>query len=100
MVMLWASWTTTGVFAGRGGARTDEDGIMTGDLTVHTTWDGSQADVAVQYSGGSQWFTLAGSPVPCPSEEESRHLHQEVVEAVRAGGGACVPQHQEEGGPV
>ena len=73
---------------------------MTGDLTVHTTWDGRQADVAVQYSGGSQWFTLAGSPVPCFSEEESRHLHQEVVEAVRAGGGACVPQHQEEGGPV
>lgn len=65
---------------------------MTGDLTVHTTWDGSQVDVAVQYSGGSQWFTLAGSPVPCLSEEASRHLHQEVVEAVRAGGGATVPQ--------
>lgn len=91
MVMLWASWTTTGVFAGRGGARTEDAGIMTGDLTVHTTWDGREADVAIQYSGGSQWFTLSGSPVPCRSETDSRHLHQEVVEAVRAGGGATVP---------
>ncbi|MFC3575851.1 hypothetical protein ACFOZ0_21725 [Streptomyces yaanensis] len=91
--MAWASWTTTGVFAGRGGARTDEGMIVTGDLTVHTTWDGREADVAVQYSGTSHWFTLAGSPVPCPSEQESRHLHQEVVEAVKAGGGATVPHH-------
>ncbi|MEU8591013.1 hypothetical protein AB0C59_29005 [Streptomyces sp. NPDC048664] len=91
--MLWASWTTKGVYAGRGGARTEDAGIMTGDLTVHTTWDGSEADVAIQYSGGSQWFTLAGSPVPCDSEAGSRHLHQEVIEAVRAGGGATVPHH-------
>ncbi|MDF3299164.1 hypothetical protein [Streptomyces tropicalis] len=89
--MAWASWTTTGVYAGRGGARTDEAGILTGDLTVHTTWDGREADITVQYSGTSQWFTLTGSPVSCPSERESRNLHQGVVEAVRAGGGATVP---------
>lgn len=90
--MVRTSWTTAGVFAGHGGARTDEAGIVTGDLTVHTTWDGRQGDVAVQYSGTSQWFTLSGSPVPCPSREDSRRLHQAVVEAVRAGGGATVPQ--------
>ncbi|MFF8941605.1 hypothetical protein ACF1A5_04835 [Streptomyces sp. NPDC014864] len=88
--MAWASWTTTGVFAGRGGVRTEEAGIVTGDLTVHTTWDGREADVTVQYSGTSQWFTLTGSPVSCPTEQESRTLHQEVVEAVRAGGGTTV----------
>ncbi|MGV9253661.1 hypothetical protein [Streptomyces sp. NPDC003697] len=90
--MTWASWTTTGVFAGRGGVRTDEAGILTGDLTVHTTWHGTQADVTVQYSGTSQWFTLTGSPVQCLSEGDSRDLHQVVVEAVRAGGGAGVPE--------
>jgi hypothetical protein len=93
MVMAQASWTTKGVFAGRGGVRTDEAGIVTGDLTVRTTWDGSQADVTVQYSGTSQWFTLTGSPVPCPTEQDSRNLHQVVVEAVRVGGGATVAQH-------
>ncbi|WP_149182266.1 hypothetical protein [Streptomyces sp. TRM49041] len=89
----WASWTTVEVFAGAGGVRTDEVGIVTGDLTVHTTWHDTEADVAVQYSGGSDWFTLTGSPVPCRSEAESRALHQVAVEAVRAGGGAVLVYH-------
>ncbi|KUN89503.1 hypothetical protein AQJ66_04945 [Streptomyces bungoensis] len=91
--MVRTCWTTTGVFTGRGGARTDEGGTLTGDLTVRTTWGGRQAEVAVQYSGTSEWFTLTGSPVPCDSRQDSRNLHQEVVEAVRAGGGATVPRH-------
>ncbi|MEU8691450.1 hypothetical protein [Streptomyces sp. NPDC048665] len=93
--MVQTSWTTTGVFTGQGGVRTDEAGTVTGDLTVHTTWDGKQAVVQVQYSGTSLWFTLTGSPVPCPSRQGSRDLHQAVVEAVRAGGGTTVPQHDE-----
>ncbi|MGW2638951.1 hypothetical protein [Streptomyces sp. NPDC001348] len=96
--MVRASWTTAGVFTGREGVRTDEAGSVTGDLTVHTTWNGKQADVKVQYSGTSQWFTLTGSPVPCPSRQDSRRLHQAVVEAVRAGGGAMVPQPDRLGG--
>ncbi|MET8452017.1 hypothetical protein [Streptomyces sp. NPDC005209] len=91
--MAHASWTTTGVFAGRGGVRTDEAGTVTGDLTLHTTWDGRQVRVAVQYSGTSTWFTVAGSPVSCASAQDSRQLHQAAVEAVRAGGGATVPRH-------
>ncbi|MEU9380868.1 hypothetical protein AB0D38_07695 [Streptomyces sp. NPDC048279] len=87
------SWTTTGVFTGQGGARTDEAGIVTGELTVHTTWDGRQAHVKIQYTGTSEWYTLTGSPVPCPSQQASRTLHQTVVEAVRAGCGTTVPQH-------
>ncbi|MFJ3927076.1 hypothetical protein [Streptomyces sp. NPDC090022] len=90
--MTWASWTTTGVFAGRGGVRTDDAGVLSGNLTVHTTWSGCEAQVAVQYTGGSDWFTVTGSPVRCVSEEGSRLLHQAVVDAVRAGGAATVPQ--------
>ncbi|MEU5401580.1 hypothetical protein ABZ348_20060 [Streptomyces sp. NPDC005963] len=89
--MSWASWTTTGVYSGRGGVLTQEVGILTGDLTVHTTWAGDEARVAVQYSGASDWFTMAGSPLPCESEEDSRALHQAVVQAVALGGGAAVP---------
>jgi hypothetical protein len=93
-MMAWASWTTTGIYAGAGGVRTDELGVISGDLTVHTTWSGGQAQIAVQYSGASEWFTLTGSPVPCPSEEASRTLHQAVVDAVRAGSAATVPAVQ------
>ncbi|GAA2770839.1 hypothetical protein [Streptomyces showdoensis] len=89
--MSWASWTTAGVYTGRGGVLTVEAGVLTGDLTVHTTYIDAEARVAVQYSGASDWFTMSGSPVPCGSEEESRDLHDAVVAAVREGGGATVP---------
>lgn len=81
--MTWASWTTTGIYAGSGGVLTDEVGIIRGDLTIHTTWSEGQAQIAVQFSGASDWFTMTGSPVPCPSEEASRSLHQSIVESVR-----------------
>jgi hypothetical protein len=77
--MSWASWTTPGVYTGRGGVLTDEVGPVTGDVTVHTTWAEGEARVAVQYSGASDWFTMSGSPVPC------------AVEAVREGNAATVP---------
>ncbi|CAM5528569.1 hypothetical protein GCM10010230_37370 [Streptomyces narbonensis] len=70
---------------------TDEAGVVTGDVTVHTTWTEGEARVAVQYSGASDWFTMSGSPVPCSTETESRDLHDAVVEAVRQGAGATVP---------
>ncbi|MFD9219147.1 hypothetical protein ACFWDI_03730 [Streptomyces sp. NPDC060064] len=89
--MSWASWTTTGVFSGRGGVLTDEVGVVTGDLTVHTTWADGEARVAVQFSGASDWFTMSGSPTSCPSESDSRTLHDAVVQAVRDGDAATVP---------
>ncbi|WP_189881416.1 hypothetical protein [Streptomyces xantholiticus] len=89
--MSWASWTTRDVYTGRGGALTVEAGVMTGNLTVHTTWADGTAQVALQYTGATDWFTMAGSPTPCPSEEESRELHDAVVQAVRDGAGAVVP---------
>ncbi|MFF7178542.1 hypothetical protein [Streptomyces sp. NPDC008121] len=89
--MSWASWTTAGVYTGRGGVLTDEAGALTGDVTVHTTWADGEARVAVQYSGASDWFTMSGSPVPCSSEPESRDIHEAVVEAVREGNAAVVP---------
>ncbi|AZM87467.1 MULTISPECIES: hypothetical protein [Streptomyces] len=91
--MTWASWTTRGVFAGRGGVRTAESVLLTGELDVHTTWteDDRLARVAVQHSGATEWLTLAGSPAPCPSEEASRALHDAVLLAVRTGGEATLP---------
>ncbi|MFH8476081.1 hypothetical protein [Streptomyces sp. NPDC018000] len=90
--MAWASWTTRGVFSGRGGVLTDEVGVLTGDLTVHTTWADETAQVTVQYTGAIDWFTMSGSPVPCCSEDDSRRLHEAVVKSVREGGAATVPR--------
>ncbi|WP_327418601.1 hypothetical protein [Streptomyces sp. NBC_01233] len=84
--MASTTWTTTGVFTGPGGVLTGEAGTLTGELTVRTTWEPEQAHVAVQYVGASEWCTLTGSPVPCPTPEVGRAVHQCAVEAVRTGG--------------
>ncbi|MER6318704.1 hypothetical protein ABT237_33800 [Streptomyces sp. NPDC001581] len=89
--MSWASWTTRGIFTGRGGVETGEIGesglVLTGELDIHTTWteDDSLAHITVQYAGASDWLPLAGSPVLCPSEGASRDLHDAVIHAIRAG---------------
>ncbi|MFC9458778.1 hypothetical protein ACFRAI_40895 [Streptomyces sp. NPDC056637] len=93
--MAWASWTTPGIYTGRGGVRTDEVGVITGNVTVHTTWDGQEADVSVQYTGTLEWFTVAGSPVPCRTERHSRNLHQAVIEGIKAGSGTSIPRLHE-----
>ncbi|MFJ2217782.1 hypothetical protein ACIQVO_36830 [Streptomyces sp. NPDC101062] len=81
------------VTAGPGGAMTDEVGVITGDLTLTTSArpDG-QADVRVQYTGAEEWYTLAGSPTPIPPGEGLRGLHARVLEAVRHGGLAALPE--------
>ncbi|MCX5383926.1 hypothetical protein [Streptomyces sp. NBC_00083] len=83
--MTWASWTTVGIHVLPGVVQAEEFGPMQGDLTIHTTWSGHEADLAVQYSGAADWYTLVGSPVPCHSEEDSRAYHQAVVDGVREG---------------
>ena len=88
----WTTWTTTGVISGPGGVKTDEAGVLSGDITVHTTWRDGLAYLAVQHSSALDWYTLSGSPVAVPDERASRDLHQAAVEAVRAGGGAVAPQ--------
>jgi hypothetical protein len=90
--MAWASWTTAGIQSARSGVSTEEAGVLRGELDIHTTWVDGQAIVAVQYTGAAEWFTLRGSPVPCPTEQASRDLHQALVDSVRSGDAATVLQ--------
>ncbi|WP_327356413.1 hypothetical protein [Streptomyces sp. NBC_01304] len=79
------------VIAGRGGAMTDEVGVITGDLTVATSLrpDG-RADIAIQYTGAEEWYTLTGSPEPVPSGTLAA-LHDDALTRVRRGGGSQAP---------
>lgn len=80
------------VTAGPGGVMTDDVGVITGDLTIVTTCRGDgRADVLVQYTGAEEWYTLTGSPVPVPPAG-LHTLHDAVLAAARAGGGAEVPR--------
>ncbi|WP_035844788.1 hypothetical protein [Kitasatospora azatica] len=86
----WATWTTKNVRSGPGGVQTVEGACLTGDLSVHTTWTGTEAILTVQYTDAQDWFTLQGSPIDVTEERAARVLHQNAVEAVRAGGGAAL----------
>ncbi|MGV9969104.1 hypothetical protein ACWDU3_34945 [Streptomyces olivaceus] len=80
------------VKAGRGGAMTDEVGVVTGDLTVATAArNGGLADITLQYTGAEEWYTLTGSPVDVPAEG-LQHLHDTVLDKIRSGGGARAPR--------
>ncbi|WP_328335919.1 MULTISPECIES: hypothetical protein [unclassified Streptomyces] len=80
------------VTAGPGGAMTDEVGVITGDLTVHTArLAGGLASVTVQYTGAEEWYTLTGSPATVP-DKGLDSFHAAVLAAVALGSGATVPQ--------
>lgn len=82
---------TAHVKAGPGGAMTDEVGVITGDVTLTTrAAPDSTARVRIQYTGAEEWYTLTGSPVSLPPAGLAA-FHARVVEAVRAGGAAEVP---------
>ncbi|WP_441248465.1 hypothetical protein [Kitasatospora sp. McL0602] len=88
----WATWTTQSIHAGHGGVLTEEIGVITGDLTLHTMWIENEARLTVQYTGALDWFTVVGSPVRAEDEGTARNVHQAMVEAAKAGGGARAPQ--------
>ncbi|MFF3215573.1 hypothetical protein ACFYYB_33710 [Streptomyces sp. NPDC002886] len=70
---------------------TDEAGVITGDVTLTTEAgpDGT-VHVRIQYTGAEEWYTLIGSPAPLPTGGLGG-FHTSVVDAVKAGGAANVP---------
>ncbi|MFE4873868.1 hypothetical protein [Streptomyces sp. NPDC056682] len=79
------------VTAGPGGAMTIEVGVITGDLTLRTTRRPDQlVDVAIQYTGADEWYTLTGSPLAVP-DGELEDYHERVLDAVEHGGEAVAP---------
>lgn len=88
----WESWTTKSIIAGPGGVLTAEVGAITGDLTIHTTWTGSEAVLTVQYTEALDWYTVLGSPVAAADEHTAREIHQAMVVATKARGEARAPQ--------
>ncbi|MFB7668614.1 hypothetical protein ACFC1R_32635 [Kitasatospora sp. NPDC056138] len=70
------------VTAGPGDAMTVEVGVITGDLTVRTTRrPGHLVDIAIQYTGADEWYTLTGSPAPVP-DGTLEDFHRAVLAAV------------------
>ncbi|MFJ1939059.1 hypothetical protein ACIOGZ_41205 [Kitasatospora sp. NPDC088160] len=78
---------TSGITAGPGGVMTVEVGVITGDLTLRTAWDGRQVLLDVQYDGADEWYSVEGSPVPASDRASAEAVHEAMTEAVKRGGG-------------
>ncbi|MDK1349205.1 hypothetical protein QNO09_39485 [Streptomyces sp. 378] len=79
------------VQAGPGGAMTDEVGVITGELTVASSLrPDRRADIAIQYTGADEWYTLTGSPTPLPPGGLTA-LHHDILDRIRHGNGAQAP---------
>jgi hypothetical protein len=69
----------TDIVAGPGGVMTDEVGVVTGDLTLKTVFDGAAARVVVQYKGAEEWYAVTGGTVPLADPADAAGVHQLAV---------------------
>ncbi|MFF3113589.1 hypothetical protein ACFVSN_30895 [Kitasatospora sp. NPDC057904] len=79
---------TTGITAGPGGVMTVDVGVITGDLTLRTTWNGRQVLLDVQYDGADEWYTVQDSPVPAPDQASALAVHEAMIAVMERGGGS------------
>jgi len=70
---------TTDIVAGPGGVMTDEVGVVTGDLTLHTEVVGDAATVRVQYKEADEWYTVTGGTAKLKDPADAAAVHQVAV---------------------
>ena len=70
---------TTDIVAGPGGVMTDEVGVVTGDLTLHTEVAGDAATVRVQYKEADEWYTVTGGKATLKDPADAAAVHQIAV---------------------
>ena len=70
---------STDITAGPGGVMTDEVGVVTGELTLHTEFDAGQVTVRVQYKDADEWYTVTGGRTPLPDPAALDAIHTLVT---------------------
>jgi hypothetical protein len=74
-----AAEKTTDITAGPGGVMTDEVGVITGDLTLHTEAKDGQVTIHVQYKDADEWYTLTGGKAALKDEADLDAVHTIVA---------------------
>ncbi|WP_433371777.1 hypothetical protein ACQPZX_48160 [Actinoplanes sp. CA-142083] len=77
--MFMTTDLTTDIVAGPGGVMTDEVGVVTGDLTLHTEVSGADATVQVQYKEAEEWYTVTGGTATLKDPADAAAVHQVAV---------------------
>jgi hypothetical protein len=76
-----AAEKTTDITAGPGGVMTDEVGVITGDLTLHTVAGDGKVTVHVQYKDADEWYVVTGGKAALKDEADVAAVH-DIVAAV------------------
>jgi hypothetical protein len=70
---------TSDLKAGPGGVRTDEGGVITGDLTLRSELDGDKLTLRVQYKEADEWYKVTGGKATLKDPADLDAVHQVVV---------------------
>ncbi|MEV4481286.1 hypothetical protein [Micromonospora coxensis] len=55
---------TADLVAGPGGVMTDEAGVVTGELTLRTSYADGRVRLSVQYKDADEWYAVTGGSAP------------------------------------
>ncbi len=70
---------STDITAGQGGVMTDEEGVVTGDLTLRTELSGGEVTVRVQYKDAEEWYAVTGAKATLKDPADLDAVHSVVV---------------------
>ena len=70
---------TSDFTAGPGGVMTDEVGVITGDLTLRSSYDDGQITLHVQYKDADEWYVVTGGRAPLKDPADADAVHQIVL---------------------
>ncbi|WP_067509242.1 hypothetical protein [Actinoplanes sp. TFC3] len=70
---------STDITAGQGGVMTDEEGVVTGELTLRTELTDGQVAVKVHYKDADEWYAVTGAKAALPDPSGLDAVHAIAV---------------------
>ena len=66
---------TADLMAGPGGVMTDEEGVVTGELTLRTELSAGTVRLSVQYKDADEWYAVTGGTAPLADPADLDAVH-------------------------
>lgn len=70
---------STDITAGQGGVMTDEEGVVTGELTLRTELAAGAVTVRVQYKDAEEWYAVTGATTTLKDPADLDAVHAIAV---------------------
>lgn len=70
---------TTDITPGPGGVMTDEVGVVTGELTLRSTFSDGEVALSVQYKDAEEWYAVTGGRSKLTDSSDLDSVHAIAV---------------------